>query len=318
MTARAPRIGVVGVVRRRQGLGEHIARWLVAAGAEVPAFIGSRQETLDEGRTVLAGHGIQAAGYPSLASLLDDHPLDGLVIAAPPATHDGYLTEACAAGLPVLCEKPFVWGTEDDAVRTAHHVSTFAAAGLPLWECVQWPLTLPAYRQLHPTVRDAPVRHVEMWLSPTSGGAGMIADSMSHPLSLVQALMAPSGPIEGLCFSTVAQDAGRLEALFRVSTVEGGSVVRVRLARKREQPRPAGYALNGVSAERRVRMEDYALSFEHDGRTVPVPDPLAGLVAGFVAAVRGEAAGPEFARGESITWRMQALMDVVDGFARSG
>jgi len=318
MTATPPRVGVVGVVRRRQGLGEHIARWLLAAGAEVPAFIGSRVETLDEGRAVLAGHGVEARGYTSLAALLRAQPLDALVIASPPATHDQYLTEACEAGLAVLCEKPFVWGTGDDVARTEHHLAAFAAAGLPLWECVQWPLTLPSYRHLHPTVADAPVRHVEMWLSPTSGGAAMIADSLSHPLSLVQALTTPSGPIEGLCFSTVAQDAGRLEALFRVSTVEGGAVLRVRLARKREQPRPAGYALNGMAAERRVRMEDYALSFEHDGRTVPIPDPLAGLVAGFVAAVRDGAAGPDFVRGDAITWRMQALVDVVTGFARSG
>ena len=151
----------------------------------------------------------------------------------------------------------------------------------------------------------------------------MLIDSMSHPLSLVQALVEPNGPIAGLAFSTADREAGRLAASFRVPTEGGGTVVRVRLSSHPRQPRPAGYAVNGLTAERRVRMEDYALTFEHGARSVPVEDPLGVLVAAFVAAVgpatemRGAETsdgGPEWVRGEAITWRMQALADIVAGF----
>ncbi len=318
---RVPRVAVAGVVRRRQGLGEHLAHFLVRHGAEVPAFLASRPETIPEAQSVLARHGIEAAGYVGLDALLAEQPIDALVIASPAATHATLLEGALAAGLHVLCEKPLLepvlWGGDDDVERVASLVDAFAERELTLVESCQWPYTLPAYRELHPASATQQPRHVEMWLSPSSRGRDMLVDSMSHPLSLLQALAPPTADqLAGLSFSTVRRDAGRLQASFRYPTASGGVVVRVRLESHPEQPRPAGFAINGLAAARRIRMEDYALSFEDGGRQVPVPDPTERLVEEFVRTLRGEdrPVGPQ--RGAAIVWRQGALREIVGSFER--
>jgi predicted dehydrogenase len=317
----APRVAVVGVVRRRQGFGEYLTRFLVRNGAEVPAFVASRPETIEDGRAVLLRHGVEARGHTSLASVLSEHEIDALVIASPAGTHEPYLRSALDAGLHVLCEKPLVWGGPDAGGRAASLEERFAERGLVLFENCQWPYTLEAFMALHPAAREHPVRHFEMWLSPGVAGAGMLMSSMSHPLSLLQALVPQvdgelpevGGGLQGLCFSTVDSRAGKLEVSFRYPSPDAGTVVRVRLATCPDQPRPAGYAVNGLAAERRVRLEDYAISFESDGRTVSVPDPMDRLVADFVAAVRS-GSRPRVPATCGIGRRLRMLDTIVAGF----
>ncbi len=316
----APRVAVAGVVRRRQGIGEHLARFLVRHGAEVPAFLCSRRESVAEGRAVLASHGIDAAGHLSLTEALAHGRLDALVIASPAGTHAALLDAALEAGLHVLCEKPLVWDGPDVPGRSAAYVEAFAARGLLLFENTQWPFTLPAYRALHPGMGETPPRHFEMWLSPREGDAAdMLKECVSHPLSLLQSLAPPpagAGPLlAGLAFRAASAAADRIEVAFRHPGGDG-IAVRVRLAQCREQPRPAGYAVDGRAAERRVRMSDYAQTFEHGGRSVDVPDPTDALVASFVAALGGAAPPDLPVHGPALSWRARAAWEIVAGFER--
>jgi len=313
-----PRVAVAGVVRRRQGIGEHLARFVPVHGGEVPAFLGSRPASLEEGRNVLAGHGIEAAGFCDLRELHAQAPIDALIIASPVATHAAYLDTALDLGLHVLCEKPLMGDTEDDAAATAKTVAAFEERGLLLWENVQWPFTLAAYRELLPAVADSPLRQFSMRLSPRAGGAAhMLRECMSHPLSLLQAVAPPtSDELRGLLFSSSNPDAERLEVSFRHPGGERGVAVRVELVACPEQPRPASYGLNGAVAERSVRMDDYAISFRHGDRSVPVPDPTSSLVGAFIAALRGEAAPDLPVSGPAVSWRAKALAEIVAGFAR--
>ena len=314
----APRVAVAGVVRRRQGIGEHLARFVVQSGAELPAFLGSRPESLPDGVATLARHGIESEGFTDLPSLLAKHSLDAIVIASPASTHRPYLEQALEAGLHVLCEKPLVWDSGDDAAEAQRFVDAFAERGLLLWENTQWPFTLPAYRELHPPAMEAPLRHFSMRLSPmVGGGRHMLTECMSHPLSLLQALAPPSGDeLRGIGFSTAAPDAGRLEVSFRYPGGERGVAVRIVLEACPDQPRPASYGVNGAVADRRVRMEDYALFFEHAGRSVSVPDPTVALVQAFVTAVAGGDAPDLPVSGPALSWRARALEEIVAGFAR--
>ena len=50
----APRVGLIGARRRRRGLGPYIARFLNAAGAEVPCFLTTSEATRDEAAAQLA------------------------------------------------------------------------------------------------------------------------------------------------------------------------------------------------------------------------------------------------------------------------
>ena len=117
-------------------------------------------------------------------------------------------------------------------------------------------------------------------------------------------------------FSTRDPDADRIEVSFRYPGGTSGVAVRVTLAAVAEQPRPASYAINGLAAERRVAMPAYALSFEHGGRSVAVPDPTEALVAAFVAALRGEPASSLPLSGPAVSWRARAFEEIVTGFER--
>ncbi len=309
MTALAApvRVAIVGVRRVRQGLGEFFARHFTRHGAHVVSFVGRSDASVAEGREVLARRGIDARGFTSLRALLRETPVDVLVIASPPETHLEYLHRARDARLHVLCEKPLVWDAEDVADRAAEVVQGFHQDGLLLWENCQWPWTLPAFEELHPGSLREPLRDFAMWLSPSTVGPAMAIDSLSHPLSLLQALTrAEDARALDVAWSTRDPQAARAEVSFRF--VGGGARVAalVRLSSRPGQPRPAGFAVNGAPAERTVRMEeDYALSFEDSGRRVSVPDPMEALVADFLAEVR-RGAGRETAEGRR---RRRATLD---------
>ena len=328
----APRVGIVGVRRLRQGLGEHFARWLVAAGAQVPAFIGRTPESIDEGRRLLMARGINARGFTSLDALLAAEPIDALVIASPAETHHEWLETALAAGLHVLCEKPFVWGGTD-AVLGVHTLTyEFLRRGLVLREHCQWPYTLPAFRALWPGVLDEPVRTFEMELAPSSRGEAMLVDVMSHPVSLLQELMADDerwgqvgGPgIASVRFSSRDPRAERFEVVVDVRDATRAPLVEmtVRMATTPDQPRPAAYVVNGRRADRRIRLPGYAMSLECGGREVPMEDPMKLAVADFVRAVvearRPPTARPNLERDlrcmHDIPVRMRFVAGIVSAF----
>ena len=60
---------------------------------------------------------IEPRGYLDLASMLAEERLDAVAILSPAEHHAEHLAQAAAAGVHVLCEKPFVWGVTDPAGR---------------------------------------------------------------------------------------------------------------------------------------------------------------------------------------------------------
>lgn len=323
----APRIAIIGVRTLRQGLGEHFARWLVAAGAQVPAFVARTPESAEAGRVVLAKHGIDARGFTSLAALLDAEPVDAVVIASPAETHADHLVAALAARLHVLCEKPLVWGLEDVAEAAVELEDRFESEGLILAEHCQWPETLGAFEALHPGVLDEALESFEMELAPSSLGGEMLVDALSHPVSLLQAILerhaswmgwgdAPS--LEAVRFSTRSEDARRIDVELDLrDAMDEPIAARIRLTHTPNQPRPAAYAVNGRRADRIVDPADYSmrladLSDPAAPRYVPLLDPMQTAVAKFVAAVR-RGSDPEREPG-SIGERMRAVAEIVSAF----
>lgn len=323
MTDAAPRVAVAGVRRVRQGLGEHFARWLVAAGAEVPAFLARTPASADEGRRLLAARGIDARGYLTLAELLEEEPVDALVVASPAASHRGLLEQALTARLHVLCEKPFVWDVEEPSRTAAGIVHAFEASGLVLDEHCQWRETLPAYLVLHPHALELPVRRFEMELAPTTVGEEALVDTVSHPLSLLQAGLGRTGQLRpgadldmaDVRFHAAGDD--RLTAAFTLRDERGEGVeVELRLRRHPEQPRPAAYAFDGRRADRRILLPGYEMRLGDGARDVPLEDPMRLAVARFVRRIRGLDAGPRV--DPAIEPRMAALERIVFAFRSGG
>jgi predicted dehydrogenase len=280
------RVGIVGGRRSRQGLAPFVARDLVAAGASVPCFFVTREENLEPARRGLReSAGIEPRGYVLLERMLEQEPLDALAILSPAETHARALELAAERGLHALCEKPLVWDLPDLADGAARIVERFEARRLLLVENCQWPFALPAFEALHPGALAQPPRRFEMLLQPASRGLQSLADSLPHPISLLQALLPGAPRIETIEFST-REPADRLELRFRWRTDTAACDARVVLLHGAQQPRRAEFELDGRRARRVVSAEGYRLCFADALRSVSLPDPLTQLVAGFVGALR--------------------------------
>jgi Oxidoreductase family, NAD-binding Rossmann fold len=318
-----PRVGIVGARRVRQGLGPFVVRDLLAAGAEVPCILATREETRDAALQMLSKQfGVDSRGYLALDAMLAREALDALAILSPAECHAEALAAAARAGLHVLCEKPFVWGVPDPVGRARALTHQVESGGGVVFENCQWPYTLRAFAALHPGACSAPPRRFEMALQPASRGLQSLADALPHPLSLLQALVpARTAQIEDVCFST--RDAASAQQIVSFRYCAGGHVVetQVRLASTETQPRQASLALDGRAAHRVVAPADYRLSWVDANRSAPMDDPLTQLVADFVAAMRhtpGADSCTQRKRSAEIVQRMQLLMVIADAYRDGG
>ena len=316
---RSPRVGVIGARRRQQGLGPFVVRDLVGAGAEVPCFLSTSEETRAQTSVALASEqGVVARGYLDLQEMLDGEQVDALAILSPAETHQHYLESACRAGLPVLCEKPFVWHCEDLGVTAARILDAFAARDLLVVENCPWPFTLPGFEALHPGSRplrpDRSVRapeRFEMFLQPSTGGLEMLGDSLPHAISLLQAVI-PDSPLtlEAIrCEGNL--ESGPMAMRFRCVSKASRTDVRIELSPTQAHPREAWFALDGLRAVREVAPVSYELSFTGEGRTVPISDPLPLLVADFVDTLRNPTASRHEQLRETIAQRVEILHALV-------
>lgn len=308
-----PRIGLVGARRVRQGLGPFVARDLDRLGADVCCVLGTSKESAECAARELHEMRIDARAYSDLDALLEAENLDALAILSPAETHEGFLRAASDAGLHVLCEKPFVWGGTHR--RTAEIVEAFYARDLLLVENCQWPYALPAFAALHPGALDEDLERFEMRLSPASRGEPMLVDSLSHPLSVLQALLPdPGAQLEAPEFAPDGPDSLTLSFGYRAQ----GHGVRceVRLVRSESVPREAGLGVNGRWADRLVRKSDYSMLFSAEDRSVELPDPLGILLASFVGGL-GSGASADVPGTWQIVQRMQMLEDLVEALRRA-
>ena len=319
----APRVGLIGARRSRQGLGPFVARDLWAAGAAVPCLLGTSADSVRVAQRDLAQRlGIEVRGYTDLKQMLVRESLDALAVLSPAETHETYLRSALEAGLHVLCEKPLLWGGERLAERARELVEAFDAHGLWLWENCQWPFTLPAFGELHPGVLEQPLRHFGMRLSPASLGAQMLGDSLPHPLSLLQAL-APcdqvrlvnarfSTPNHG--FSGRPSESKNLTLSFDYHAAGERVEAEVELAQSDKLPREAAFSVNGHWAHRRIEGPEYSIRFMSDSRNVEVRDPLRGLIDAFVTDLRSSSEARRSQPGAIISQRMQMLETLLQAF----
>ena len=321
----APRVGLIGARRSRQGLGPFVARHLRAAGALVPCFLGTSADSVRAAERDLAQRfGVEARGYTDLNEMLVRESLDALAVLSPAETHETYLRSALEARLHVLCEKPLLWEGERLAERARALEEDFQAHGLLLWENCQWPFALPAFGDLHPGVLEQSPRRFGMRLSPASLGVQMLGDSLPHPLSLLQAL-APcdQARVADARFSTANRGSserpshsGNLSLSFEYHTAGERVEAEVELTQSDKLPREAAFSVNGHWAHRRVEGPEYSIRFTSDSRSVEVRDPLRGLIDAFVTDLRGLSEGRKSRPGALISQRMQMLETLLHAFLK--
>ena len=315
----APRVGIVGARRVRQGLGPFVARDLVAARVEVPCFLVTSQRSIAPALAEIERHaGISPRAYSDVERMLDAEALDALAILSPAETHEEYLWRAVRHGLPVLCEKPLVWGMRDPADSASELVGAFVARELLLYENCQWPFALTGFEQLHPGVLERPPRRLRMELQPVSRGRQALGDSLSHPLSLLQTLLPGDEPsIEALAFEPdrPLRDTEPLTVRFRYRSDGLACEAELALTHAETLPRRAALAIDGREGVRVVAPETYRLSWvAPDHRSVPMDDPLTSLVADFTGRLRVPDAADRHSRARDIEQRMALLTEIASAY----
>ena len=279
------RIGIVGASRSRQGLGPYLADAFQAAGARVTAVSGRNPAGAARAAAELSARlGQPVAAVDGVGALA--RQVDALVIAAPVPAHLGGMQAALAAEVPCLCEKPLV--DPLDTAAAGKVVAAFRSRGLLLMENCQWPHVLPALWQLYPQLVGKPVRRLAMGLGPGWPGPAMVADSLSHVLSVAMALVPLAA--EARPGEVRQSDRGATATENVVSFVlpgpHGRVEVSLELRHTPNQPRPAWIEVDGCRIDRRLGA-DYSHTFVRpDGASVLVRDPLHQLVYGFHALLQ--------------------------------
>jgi hypothetical protein len=285
------RIAVVGAGRTVNGTGPFLGTFCAEAGATIAAVLTAHPETAAAAaNTLRTGAGAGPVPHHDPDAFFATPELDALVIASPAVTHAPYLRRAADLGLHALCEKPLVWGAADPAAEALEITRRFEVAGLWLRVNAQWPLTLPAFRTLHPEAPAVPTRF-EMMMSPPSTGLGMLVESLSHPLSLLGTLL-PGEDAQGrdIRVQDIRVERPGTDWRLTFDYVVGRQRIAACLQARScaRQPRPAWYALDDYRADRRVELDPFRLSLEADGRTVPLPDPARLLVRSFLEDIASD------------------------------
>lgn len=244
--------------------------------------------------------------------MLDREALDVLIIASPAQSHAAALRAAAARGLDVLCEKPLCARADADEVEGL--VDTFLSSGAVLMENCQWPFVIGDFRRLYPTARESAGRLV-FGLSPAAGGPMLLEDSLSHFLSLIQAL-APDADLGAARWSVDRRiEADTVAAVLElVAPSRGGEFQgRFELAVVAEQPRPAWLMVDDLRADRVIRLPGYRQELvAPDGRWQPLDDPMRQLVYDFAALARDRHLDRIRAESERIRHRAALYRRILD------
>lgn len=275
------KVAIIGAGRKRNGIGEFIAKYLHANGATVSCVLGSTTESAQTAAAHLGRYGIRAKAYTDFSEMIRDAGPDAVAIASPIPTHEAYIERCIQAGVHVFCEKPLLSPEIPDPAAAIE--SLFRQAhqrGVVIAMNAQWPFCLPAYEDLCGKIDPSQVERFAIRLSPMSSGREMIPDSVPHALSLLHCV-AGAGRIRDLSFEG-GDDFLRIT--FSYLTRSATCRACVDLVRESAQPRTFSFGFNGRVAQRLIDPGTYTIHLTCLGKTLKIADPLELSVRDFLAA----------------------------------
>ncbi|HPR51012.1 MAG TPA: Gfo/Idh/MocA family oxidoreductase [Deltaproteobacteria bacterium] len=275
-------IGIIGARRTSNGIGEFIAKYFHAAGAQVNAVLGTTEQSSRVAADNLKKYGIMAHPYIDFSRMMNEEDLDAVVIASPTPTHEYYIEQCIEAGAHVFCEKPFVSPDTASPARLLRRIFTRARRKrITIAMNSQWGFCLHAYEELCGTLGKGSAKTFQMRLSPICTGRAMIPDSVPHALSILYTALG-DGMLQDVRIEGTRES---MQVSFAYKWVHGTCKASVSLVTEQTQPRTLSFGFDGQDVHRAINMDTYTISFLHEGNSLVLTDPLDLSVRDFMEAI---------------------------------
>ncbi len=310
------RVVVIGARRVRQGTGPFLALQTAEWGANLVGVFGTRPVTAHHAAAWLAARGVTVEEYSDWDTMMTHAHPHAVVIASPLGTHRPWLELAVSHEVHVLCEKPLLRGSAADAQVIAQR---FAAAGLVLAENCQWPQTLEAFHALHPEADLSSVSRFRMLLCPGGRGLVRLLEVLSHPLSLLQAVLPGPAELTDIRYLETGIDASDIRLNFGYRVFNREIECEVVLEDTGTYPRPAEFAFDDFVCRRRVIEPGYRIGFatscEEDSKVYfPEIDPMKARLGDFLKQVQQAQKVHSSPIDEDLVRRQFLLEELVDAY----
>ncbi len=306
------KVAVIGAGRKRNGIGEYIAKYFHKNKARVMALLGTTVPTAEKASQNLKKYGIEAIPYTDFAQMVDHEQPDAIVIASPLSTHTDYLTKCVDAGVNIFCEKPFIRPETADIKGTIEGVFKKAKEKkLTIAMNSQLSFTLQEYEKLCGSCQVEQINKFTMNMAPPRPGKEIITESIPHVLSLLYCGLG-DGQIDNLTFESDEPDKMTIRFKYIVKSQQYN--VTVFLAVKATPPRDLSFGFNDRIVKRTIDTSNYDMYFNYDGKSIKINDPLESSVKDFIGACK-EKREPQV-RTKHILSNMVLLKQIYDGYEK--
>ena len=304
------KVSIVGAGRKRNGIGEYIAKYFHKNGARVTSVLGTSEETTTRAAWALKKYGMDSNPYTHFEEMVERERPDTVVIASPSTAHYDYLIKSVDLGLNIFCEKPFIWPgnrdlrgkVEEILEKGREHKRTLAMNS-------QWPFAMKFYQEICGEIEIKKSTRFFIQMAPFTSGKEMIPESVPHALSLLYSSLG-EGQISELRFKSPKK--GEMVITFQYVGYGNDCEVLIQLARKEEQPREFYFGFNDKIVRRSLDFQTYAIYFEYEGQRLKIADPLELSVQNFMEAV--EKKEEPFIGGPHILSNMSLLKEIYDRY----
>ena len=296
MTVTPLRLGLIGAGRIAQSYADALAR---SARARLVAVADVRPEA-----AAALAESAGARSFVSHEEMLAGAQLDGAVVCTPPATHPRLCVDLAAAGLHVLCEKPFAIRAADAramaaAARQAAVRITMASKFRFVADVVRARSLVAAGTLGEPVLfENAFTAHVDMrnrWNADRAqSGGGVLIDNGTHSLDVARYLLGPLSHLQ-VIEGPRTQGLPVEETVHVLLRAAGGAIGHIDLSWSVVKAQESYLGVHGTAGTllvgwkgSRYRLLD-APEWVEFGRGYDKLQAFADQIDNFAAAVRGEA-----------------------------
>ncbi len=310
------------------GIGKHHVKWLMAAGCDVRAFLGSSGGSVQRTAEMLREQfGFEGQGYTELEMLLSQAQPQLVSVCTPMERHYAHAKACLEAGCHVLGEKPLLFDRslpEETLLAQGRELVDLAQQrGALLAVNTQYAAAAPHLRRACEEAGVAPAPVTQFAMRMESRGTPGVSlyeriwiDLCSHPISVLLALIPAGRLVESSVQTVIEERCVRTEFEYGA---RDGTVCQTRLVTRNVPAGPItrGFELNGVAVGYEGRNDEhgvYSAYLSSGGRQIKAIDFVQESICRFADAVQGR--GTVLADGAAGLRNLELQLALVCGAQR--